>query len=447
MQSTIEPTVAPAVHDEAQEESSPPSKVSAYSWYALALLTGLYAVNLIDRGIFSGVVEPIKAEFHLSDSQIGAITGIAFGATYALGGLPMGMLADRVNRKRMLVVVGVIWSVLTLMASQTRSFATLFAARMGVGFAESGGSPPTMSMVADLFPPGMRPKAMSFFVFGTPIGAGVAFAIAALVAPRFGWRAALLVAGLPGLVLAALILFTFRNPLRGATEPHSRAQPGPAASLQATFSYFVAGRALKRVFFGTFLLVFGSAGMAVWLVSFLMREHGFGLRDAALLLSLATGGGGLVGLAVAAPIVDRFSRAEPRRLMILAGIAVSLTAIASLVTLLSPNRAIAIAGLISFGVVQLVYSGLAYASVLNLCTSRIRGTMIAALQICANFFGSGLGPWTAGVVSQAVGGPHSLRWGLTVEVVAMIASAACFFLAAHDFEADLQQARVAEEML
>jgi predicted MFS family arabinose efflux permease len=309
---------------------------------------------------------------------------------------------------------------------------------MGVGLAESGASPPTMSMISDIFPPEKRARALSLFVLGTPIGMGLSFAIAGFVAPTWGWRAALLVAGVPGVFLALLMLFTLRHPVRGGMERQGAKAVKPA-SLKALAACLVEGHALKRVFLGTFLIVIGMAGLGAWMTSFLIREQGMSLKDAGFVMSLANGLGAFIGLALAVPFVEWLGRKRPRNLMIYAGITVIVAAAAALIVLFAQGTPAVTAGVVLYGTVHLLYSGLAYASVLNLTPAFIRGTMIGCEQVCANFIGGGLGPWSAGVLSDLIGGAHSLRWALTIEVTFVLLAAVLYLLAAKDYEADLEK--------
>jgi MFS family permease len=390
---------------------------------------------MADRGIFYAVLEPIKREFSLSDGTVGALAGIAFGVTYAIGGVPMGMLADRVNRKRMLVSVAIVWSVLTAAAGLTRSFAALFVARMGVGLAESGASPPTMSMIADIFPAEKRARAMSLFVLGTPLGMGLSFAIAASVAQMWGWRSALLFAGVPGIGLALLALFSLRHPERGATE-RRRVEAALTKPLAALGQRLFKGRALKRVFMATFLIVVGMAGIGAWMTSYLIRERAMTLTGASAMMSLLNGLGG-VSLLIAIPLVEWLGRKHARYMMFYVGAAVTVAAAAALAVLFATNQSTVKSAIAVYGAVHLLYSGIAYAALLNLTPPSIRGTMVGCIQVCANFIGSGLGPWMTGLISDHIGGEHSLRWALTIDVAFVLIAANLYLTAAQQYEDEL----------
>src|SRR5690606_9272996 len=188
--------------------------VAKGAWYTLIVLTLVYVSNSIDRTVMSILIEPVKAEFQLSDSQLGVLTGLAFGLTYALAGLPMGWLIDRVNRTKLLAAVVAIWSVCTSICGFAQSYPALVMARLAVGASESAAAPTAMSMIADLFPKERRSTAMGIFWTSTAFGTARSLLLGGVIAAIYGWRAAFFVAGVPGLILAVLIFLTVREPAR-----------------------------------------------------------------------------------------------------------------------------------------------------------------------------------------------------------------------------------------
>lgn len=178
-----------------------PAQPSPSRWLALGIITLIYSCHFLDRAVVSLVAEPLRKAFALTDSQLGLLTGLAFGVTFALAGLPMGWLADRVNRRKMLGWVVLLWSSATTAAGFANSFAALLLCRMGVGAAESGGAPTAMSLISDYFPPQERVTAMGIYYLGNTIGGLMCIGIAAYVVEHHGWRAAFYVAGIPGVLM------------------------------------------------------------------------------------------------------------------------------------------------------------------------------------------------------------------------------------------------------
>ena len=166
------------------------STVKPGAWKALILLTAMMTFNQIDRRVASLVIEPLKHEFMLSDAQLGMLTGLAFGLIYAVTSIPLGLVADRVNRSRMLAIVVAVWSAMTAMAGIAFTYGHLLLTRVGVGAAESGASPTATSIITDLFPRDRRASAVAIYQTGIPLGSLLCFIAGAWIVTHYGWRAA-----------------------------------------------------------------------------------------------------------------------------------------------------------------------------------------------------------------------------------------------------------------
>jgi MFS family permease len=194
------------------EQDAPTSRPA---WYMLAILILIYIMGSVDRAVPSVVVEPLKHDFGLTDAQIGMLGGFAYSVPYALAAVPGGWLLDRLDRRRFLALTTAVWSVLTMAGGIATSFITLIVARMGVGAAEAPASPGSLSLIGDLFPPQKRGTAVSLYYAGTAAGQFITFVIGGWLLIHFGWRSLFLIAGVPGLILAGLLMFTCREPVRG----------------------------------------------------------------------------------------------------------------------------------------------------------------------------------------------------------------------------------------
>jgi sugar phosphate permease len=180
------------------------AKPSIRRYYVLALLTVIYALNFLDRTIFNVLIEPIKKEFALSDTTMGLLAGFGFVLFYSLLGIPIARLADRFNRRNIVAVALAFWSAMTVFCGMAQSVATLALARIGVGIGESGGTPASQSIIADLFNKNDRPRALGVYAIGTYLGVFLGYFIGGYINQYYGWRMAFYVAGLPGIALAAL---------------------------------------------------------------------------------------------------------------------------------------------------------------------------------------------------------------------------------------------------
>src|SRR5882757_3090115 len=184
-------------------------------WYVLAVMTVVYALSIADRFSIATLLEPIRLELHLSDSGIAFLTGVALALFYVTIGIPIALLADRANRRNILAIALALWSAMTALCGVAQNYWQLLLARFGVGIGEAGGTPPATSILADKFPPAKRPMALTIFALGASLGAWLGSSVAGAAAERAGWRAAFLVLGIPGLLIALVVWLTVREPRRG----------------------------------------------------------------------------------------------------------------------------------------------------------------------------------------------------------------------------------------
>ena len=204
--------------------SAPGSTSRAQAHWALAVLTLVYAMNLIDRQIMGVLIEPVKKEFGASDTAMGFLTGLAFAAFYSALAIPFARYADRANRRNFVAWCCMGWSVMTGLCGMAMSFTQLALARMGVAVGEAGGSAPSLSMIADLYPRAQRSRAMSVYMLGPHLGTLFGLGAGAWIAHQYGWRTAFIVMAVPGILAALLLRWTCVEPLRGSLDT-----PAPAA--------------------------------------------------------------------------------------------------------------------------------------------------------------------------------------------------------------------------
>src|ERR1700722_18617348 len=182
-----------------------PVVISARAWYALVILALVYAVNIADRFVVSALIEPIKQELHLSDTAIGFLTGTALAIFYTGMGLPLGLIADRVDRRKLIALSVGIWSLMTALSGMAANFSQLLLARIGVGIGEAGGTPASQSLLGDVFPRSHRVLANIVFTLGAAAGSMLGSVAGGNIADAFGWRAAFLALGVPGIGLALIV--------------------------------------------------------------------------------------------------------------------------------------------------------------------------------------------------------------------------------------------------
>ncbi|SCW66198.1 Sugar phosphate permease [Sphingobium faniae] len=399
-------------------------------WYVLAIIVIGYAIYNLDKSIVSILIEPLKAEFALSDGQIGALTGIATSLPFALACLPVGMLADRRNRKRLLALLIAGWSSMTALGGFAVHSWHLFAARAGVGGFEAGYAPVSMSMLSDSFPRRQRATAMGIFSLGAPLGVFLGLAVGGLVAASHGWRAAMWVAGGPGLILALVIALTIREPARGRFDDLSE-RPEPAR-LSAALSHFWRNAVVFHVGWGMTCGAIMLAAISVWTPSLLIRVHDFDVRQAGLGAALVVGLCGALGAAIGGIISDRLgARKETLRMaMPIFGPLVSMLFILGACFVDDGILALILLGPAAF--FGQFYIGAGYAAATSYTPVRMRGATMAVLLIAFNLISHNMGAMLVGTLSDVLRpefGGRSIAIGMALTSIFSLFAALFFWRA------------------
>lgn len=290
----------------------------AYASYVLGLFFGVAVLNMLDRQILGMLVAPIQAEFGVSDTAMGFLTGPAFALFYAIAGIPIARWADRGVRRSIIALGLLLWSGLTLVSGMAQTFAHLVIARLGVGVGEAAGTPPAHALLSDYFPPSRRAFALAVFSVGSSTGVAVAHLVGGWVNEFWGWRTVFLVAGAPGLLLAALLRFTVKEPPRGRFERQ--------VAHSGNESWFTAVRALLRIPSYRHLIIaaslhsFAFVGSAIWYPTFLTRVHGLSSGEIGTALALTSSLPAALGIFFGGAITDRLARRDVRWLQGFAGV-------------------------------------------------------------------------------------------------------------------------------
>jgi predicted MFS family arabinose efflux permease len=422
----------------AVREAPGPSR--AYRRYALAVLTSVYVSNFVDRQILSILLEPIKQSFGLSDTQLGFLSGISFAIFYATLGLPIALWADRGNRRNIIALSTAVFSVMTALCGLAQSFVQLALARIGVGIGEAGSSPPSHSIVADLYQPHERATAMAIFALGVNIGILIGFLAGGWMNEFFGWRAAFMVVGLPGLLLALLVRLTLKEPPRGQSEGRDQEAHSAAPPLGEAFRTFWRVRSLRHIAIGAMLNSFVGYGVVAWVPAFLIRSFGMTTGDVgtalALIIGIVGGGGTFLG----GYFADKLARRDVRWNMWLIGACVGGGTPFVFGVYLAPDAFWSLLFFFVPAAVGSLYLGPSLAMVQGLVPLRMRTVASAVLLFIINIIGLGLGPQTVGIVSDLLAprfGDESLRYALLLVGLINAWAALHFFLASRTLRSDL----------
>ncbi len=419
-----------------------PSITPQYRRYALLLLFLVFTSSHVDRQILAILLEPIKHELVLSDTQLGFLSGIAFAIFYATLGIPMAMWADRSDRRNIITLALTLWSGMTVVCGLAANFWQLALARIGVGVGEAGSTPPSHSIIADMYAPTERATAMSTFSLGINCGLLIGFSVGGWINQWYGWRAAFWVVGVPGLLLALLVRYTLREPPRGYAEG-LRAASHEASSLRTVVTYMWSTPALRHIAAGVTLASFVGYGAVLWLPSFLMRSHGLQSGAIGMLLALGFGVFGAVGTFMGGVLADRLGKRDIRWSVWVVSIAIPLAVPFIISFYLTKETSTAF----TIGMVPALlggtYLGPSFALTQGLVPVQMRSVASAILLFITNMIGLGLGPQTVGILSDlfsAKYGNESLRYALLTLACVNIWTAFHYFMAGRTLREDLRKA-------
>ena len=385
--------------------------------FALLLV---YILNFLDRQIVNILAEPIKGELGLSDTQLGLLAGPAFGVFYAVLGIPIARYADnaKTNRVWLISICLAVWSGMTAICGFAQNFAQLALARIGVGVGEAGCTPAAHSLIADSVPPEKRSSAIAFFGLGIPIGGLLGLIIGGIVNDQYGWRIALMLVGMPGILLAFLLPLIIRDPRRCADSAHFNTADSPVKaklSIKDAVREVFASKAYLYVFIAASFTAFLSYGKGLWTISFFIRLHGLSTTEAGLAMAVALGISGIIGTWLGGKMADVFGKRDKRQILTLPAIGMAIAAPILFAGYWAEDWRIAVALLILPTILNSAYYGPAYGCVQGLVRPEARAIAASLVVFGQNLIGLGMGPLLFGVLSdwlQPMAGDESVRWVL-----------------------------------
>ena len=417
MTATVSPTPAAAA-----------PRIRAGARFALFLLLVVYVLNYVDRQVLSILLEPIRRELKLSDTQLGLLSGLGFALFYAAAGLPIARLADKASRKWIITGSLALWSGATAICGLAASFPQLLAARMGVAIGEAGAGPAGHSMIADLFPHGRRGTAMAVFSCGIPIGILVGLLAGGWLNQAFDWRTAFVVVGLPGVLLAGVVALLLKEPAR--SEAH---QTAGAQSWREAFGVLMKIPAYNLLVAASALHAFTSYGALQWNPAFMIRVHHLTTKEAGLALGLISGVTGVVGTLAGGWFADLLGRRDNRWYAWLPAAMIGLRAPLFITAYFAPTPGLAIACLILPGFLGNSFTGPVYATIQSLAPTRTRAIASAWMLFVISLVGFGLGPLAIGMASDALTpafGTRGLGYAISIAAIGEIVSVGLFLMAA-----------------
>ena len=398
--------------------ASPATGVSAQTRTMLWILLIVYIFNFLDRQIVNILAEPIKADLGLSDTELGLLAGPAFAVFYALLGIPIARYADKegTNRVRLISLALAIWSAMTAVCGLAQNFVQLLFARIGVGVGEAGCTPAAHSLISDSVAPEKRSSAIAFYGLGVPIGSLLGLIIGGIVNDLYGWRVALMLVGLPGLLLALVVLFVMREPRhsRTAEDAAAAAATVPLSTGEAMREIF-ASRAFVYILIAASVTAFLGYGKGLWTISFFIRSHGLSTTEAGLSMAVVLGLAGVAGTWLGGKLADKFGARDKRHILTFPAYGMAVAAPVLFLGYLTEDWRIAVALLVLPTMLNAAYYGPAYGCVQGLVQPRARAVAASIMLFGQNLIGLGFGPFLFGVLSDMLAptyGSESVRYVL-----------------------------------
>jgi predicted MFS family arabinose efflux permease len=417
---------------------------TAYQWYALGVLFVVYVFNFIDRSVLALLAQSIKVDLQISDTALGLLSGLAFAVFYTALGIPIARLADKGNRRNILVVCLSIWSAMTALCGLAQSFTTLLLARIGVAVGEAGGSPPSHSMISDMFPQHRRATALGIYALGIPVGSMIGALAGGWINDAFDWRTAFVIVGLPGLLMAAIVRLTLQEPPRGLSEP-VRVEADAAPPIGAVFRLLWQRPSFRWLSISAGFQAFVGYGAGAWIPPMFERTHGLSSTEIGTAL-FWLGFASVIGTFAGGWFGDRLGRRDVRWYLWLP----AWTTFASL-----PFQAFCyLTGdpWLAFWVMALPNMLGAYwlAPVFSLTQGlvglRMRAVAASIMLFVLNIIGMGLGPGFIGIVSDLLDattslGVDSLRWSLVISLSFALVAVYCCVRGARTLKEDLARSQ------
>lgn len=394
----------------------------AYKHYALATMTAVYTLNLVDRGLITLLLQPIKEDLQLSDTQLGLLTGIAFGVFYAILGLPIARWADRGNRVTIASLAIGLWGLTVMSCLFVTQYAQLVLARVAAAVGESGCKPPTYSLLGDYFVrPRERARAMAIYIAGSPLAALLSFVLGGWLNELYGWRMTFFLMGVPGLLLALLVRFTIVEPR--TRESVARREERRTSSTRDVFLVLWGQRSLRHLSIALILLYTMGQGLSPWYAAFMIRNHGMGTAELGLWMGLIFSVAGIAGVLFGGYVASSWFADNERGQMTMSAVSFALIVPFFVAFVTLPGKYQALLALIPLAVMFNVFLGPTYALMQRLVADEMRATMMAMIMLLANLIGFGLGPQIVGILSdllQPTFGVAALRYAmLTMSFVSL----------------------------
>lgn len=420
-----------------------PLYTARYTNYVLGVLVVVYVFNFVDRQILAILAPAIKDELGLSDTQIGLLSGLAFGIFYATLGIPIARLADRYSRVNIISICLFIWSLMTALSGFATNFVQLLIARIGVGIGEAGGSPPSHSLIADYFAPERRSTALGIYALGIPVGILFGNLAGGWISEFFGWRNAFFLVGIPGVILAIVLKMTVKEPPRGYSEPVQTKKETDQVPFTTVVKHMWGLKTFRYISLGCATQAFVGYGAIAWMPSFLVRSHDMSIGEVGTALGLIIGICGGAGTLLSGMISDRLGARDVRYYMLIPAYAFLIAVPTGCIVFLMDNVWLVLGLYCIPAFLVNLYTGPTFGMTQSLAPLAMRAAASALLLFIINIIGLVFGPTAVGVISDllqssmSMDANRSLQMALLGTNVVYLLSFFFYWMASKSLEPEL----------
>jgi MFS family permease len=401
--------------------------------YVLFILCLVGIANFVDRQILAILLEPIKRDLKVSDTAMGMLSGVAFAAFYVTAGIPLARLADRGNRRTLIAACLAVWSIATALCGFVTSYVQLIVARMGVAGGEAGAYPASQSILADLYPLSQRGTVIGILLAAQSIGIAFGLFFGGWLNQAFDWRTAFVVVGLPGLLLAIVVMFTVTEPRRGMADPVPDVAEA-APSIGEVIRFVVGTPAMLLLLVVAIGCAFTGYSLLAWSPAFLMRIHGMNTLEVGKWMGLVVASGLFMGNVISGRIADRAAKGDLSIYMVVSGTCALASLPFGVWFALAPTANGALIGLFLGHLVMTGWVPPLYAVALGLAPPRMRAMVMAVVGFCMTLFGIGLGPVVVGAINDALAptqGQNAVRYSMLFVQIGLLIGGLTAFVVAH----------------
>jgi MFS transporter, Spinster family, sphingosine-1-phosphate transporter len=414
-------------------------RMPARNTYSMVLICIAMAFDYLDRSLLAVLLEPIRHEFSLTDTQLGMLSGIAFGLSYSVLGILMSRWADVGNRRALLGWALLFWSLMTSLCGAVQNYSQLFLARVGVGVGEACGAPTSHSLATDYFPPARHGQAASYLASASMVGSIIGLIAGGAIAAAAGWRMAFFAGGVPGLLIAVLMLKTL-------AEPRTHARVPALAEVFGRESVELMKYLLRKRTFILIALAFSSIsllslGLQQWGPSFMVRSFHIGLARVGLIYGSVVSGSLLLGAMLGGPLTVRARTHGVAWLAYVPAICCLLAVPSYALAFTSQGLALFIVGSVCGGLLLGAATPPVYACIYGIAGASRRAVAMALVLLIFNLLGLGLGPLLIGLLSDALrslAGTESLRYSLLAVVAILPLTSYLFYASARTVTQDFE---------